>query len=207
MLNPKKQQQIIASISQKELYINLYVTQAIFLGIALILSIVFDQDYHDWKSMIRFNPLMILVWSVPAALLVIVCDLIIWSYLPFNWVDDGGINERIFSTISIFHLAFLAFVIAVSEEILFRGVLQENIGYLTASVLFALMHIRYLLKPVLLTVAIILSFMLGALFLWTDNLLIPILVHFLIDFILGLMIRFNWLVLSKKRNRQMRGEG
>ncbi|WLD91860.1 CPBP family intramembrane glutamic endopeptidase [Alkalihalobacillus sp. AL-G] len=198
MFNPKKQQQILSSITQKELFMNLYLTQVIFLTVAILLSIVFDQDLHQWKKMMTFDPIIVLLWSFPVAFAVILFDLILWKIMPQAWVDDGGINERIFSEISLFHLALLALVISVSEELLFRGVLQNNIGYIPASLLFALMHIRYLMKPLLLIVATVISLILGGLFLWTENLLVPIVIHFLIDFVLGLMIRFNWFSPRKK---------
>src|SRR5699024_11474282 len=60
-------------------------------------------------------------------------------------------------------------------ELLFRGVLQTTFGYIPASVIFALVHVRYLSKPVLLISVLLISFFIGYLFEVTGNLYVTIL--------------------------------
>ncbi|MCF6408263.1 CPBP family intramembrane glutamic endopeptidase [Pseudalkalibacillus salsuginis] len=193
MFNRLNQKELIQSLSKRELYLNLYLTQGIFLLLTVILSLFFQQDFADWIALLQPDWLRIIVWSTPVILLVVLVDLILWKKAPRHFIDDGGINERIFSDISLPHLILVAGIIGICEELLFRGLLQTNIGYVPASLLFALMHIRYITKPVLLLFAILLSFLLGAIFIITENLLIPILIHIGIDFLLGLIIRYNFL--------------
>jgi len=91
-------------------------------------------------------------------------------------------------------------VVGPAEELLFRGVVQrylsEELSTLgavaLASVLFALVHAPTtfvatpdpLVVAVTLTVLFGLSMLLGYLYVWTDNLLVPILVHGLYDALL-----------------------
>jgi len=91
-------------------------------------------------------------------------------------------------------------VIGPAEELLFRGVIQSYLdgafsrapAVVLTSVLFALVHLptTWVATPdavaVTVTLAILfgLSILLGYLFVWTDNLVVPILVHGLYDALL-----------------------
>ncbi|MEK1830639.1 CPBP family intramembrane glutamic endopeptidase [Priestia megaterium] len=66
--------------------------------------------------------------------------------VPEHLYDDGGINERLFANRSVPHLILICIIVACSEEILFRGVIQVQFGLFWASIVFALVHIRYLKK-------------------------------------------------------------
>lgn len=79
-------------------------------------------------------------------------------------------------------------IVAISEEVLFRGVIQSVFGYIVASTLFALMHYRYFKKIVLFSLLVLLSFLLGFLFELTNSLYVTIVFHFIVDFLLGLYI-------------------
>ncbi|UTW69753.1 CPBP family intramembrane metalloprotease [Anaerobacillus sp. HL2] len=82
-------------------------------------------------------------------------------------------------------------MIAFAEELLFRGVIQTQFGIIPASILFAIIHFRYLRKPILFIITVSLSFFLGWLYLVTENLLVPIFTHFVIDFGLGCILSFR----------------
>ncbi|WP_313888844.1 CPBP family intramembrane glutamic endopeptidase [Peribacillus sp. TH24] len=120
---------------------------------------------------------------------------------PSSYQDDGGINERIFSSLSYPMIFVVALVVAISEELLFRGVLQTHLGLLWTSIIFAAVHYRYLFNWFLFLNVLVLSFFIGFLFEWTNNLLVTITAHFLIDFILGVLIRRK----QAKRVEQERG--
>lgn len=84
-------------------------------------------------------------------------------------------------------------LIAFSEELLFRGVIQTHFGLLMASAIFAALHVRYLSKWFLFTMVVLLSFFLGYLYDVTGNLWVTIFAHFLIDFVLAVHIRLDYL--------------
>ncbi|MFU8831096.1 MAG: lysostaphin resistance A-like protein [Wenzhouxiangella sp.] len=85
-------------------------------------------------------------------------------------------------------LALVALAAGIGEELLFRGVVQGGLAGLVgpwgalviASLLFGLVHAMTRAYFIIATLA---GFYLGLLYLWTGNLLIPIVVHFLYDWI------------------------
>ncbi|MBU9723991.1 MULTISPECIES: CPBP family intramembrane glutamic endopeptidase [Bacillaceae] len=186
----KKQGEIIKQLTDRELLLNLYITQFIILILAFTLSRFL---FGTW-----FYPLELITWDlqavtlgVIAGLLVVLLELILVKWLPKHYFDDGGINERVFQKRSFLHIAFISAVVAFSEELLFRGVLQTYLGLLPASIIFALIHFRYLHKPFLFVFTVILSLFLGILYWYTGNLLTVMICHFLIDYLLGIAIRLK----------------
>lgn len=110
---------------------------------------------------------------------------------PRIFYDDGGLNERIFKNRKVIHIALIAAIVALSEELLFRGVIQTKAGLIIASVIFAIIHYRYLFNWFLFSNIVLLSFLIGFIYQWTNNLAITIIMHFTIDFLLGLYIKFR----------------
>jgi len=89
---------------------------------------------------------------------------------------------------SVFELFALALLAGVGEELLFRGVVQAALtrevglawGVALASILFGLMH-PFTLGYVLLTT--LFGAYLGLAWVWTGNLLVPVVAHFLYDLV------------------------
>src|SRR5699024_10229178 len=98
------------------------------------------------------------MYGVFPALGLVVIELIIYSILPPHLFDDGGINVRIFKDQSITWIICICFIVAVSAEALFRGVIQTSFGSIFASSIFALIHVSYLKKPILFIFILVTSF-------------------------------------------------
>lgn len=87
-----------------------------------------------------------------------------------------------------------AFVISLAaafgEELFFRGVLQEELGLIISSILFALLHFGSLARKYFLIVLIyfIISLYLGFLYFYFNNLWPVISAHFLYDFLVFLYL-------------------
>ena len=85
-----------------------------------------------------------------------------------------------------FRIALMAFGAGVSEELLFRGVFQTwlssfspvVVAIILSNIVFGLLHMRTILYAV---IAGIVGAYLGVIYLVTDNLLTPIIVHMLYD--------------------------
>lgn len=184
----------IDMLTDKELLFNLYLTQFVIFVLAVILGVFSFPSWQQFFLLFRFHWQEIILIGGGMALLVIVVDLLLYRYLPKKWLDDGGINERIFAKRTIFHIFFIALIVSFCEELLFRGILQTKIGYVWANGIFAIIHFRYLKKPIIFMLTVGVSFLLGASFLVTNNLFVPMFAHFLIDFILGtfIMIKTRW---------------
>src|SRR5699024_2252537 len=186
-----KQADIVRQLSSNDLKKSVLYTQIIIFFISIILSLFLFNSFTDWVKLFDFDILMIIYYGVIPAGIVIFIDLVIDKYIPNHYIDDGGINNKLFKNQSVLSIFIIALIVSIAEELLFRGVLQTVFGYVFASSLFAIIHIRYLKKPILLISIIGLSFYIGYLFEITQNLLVTMTAHFLIDFILGLIIKFR----------------
>ena len=80
----------------------------------------------------------------------------------------------------MFSMKFLAIYFipnAFYEELLFRGALQPWLGIVPAALIFALVHISYYKKPVLLVEAFVQGLILGAMFQITGSVWITTIAH------------------------------
>ncbi|WP_234998346.1 CPBP family intramembrane glutamic endopeptidase [Salirhabdus sp. Marseille-P4669] len=183
------QAEIIKSLTNKELVFQLYLSQAIIFIVAII-SGFFVID--SWFSLLRWDLTQLLLYGVLPAIAVVLIDILLMRFLPRKYYDDGGINERVFTSLSKVHIPLLVLFVAISEEMLFRGVIHTTFGFFIGSVTFALVHVRYLCKPVLFVSIMFMSFFIGYLYEITDNLLVTIVAHFFVDLILAYIIKFKW---------------
>lgn len=179
---------LIKQLTPKQLRQSVYYSQLLFLVISILLTFIFFRQSINWFNLFVFNYRDIIVFGLFAGIIVVMIELSMYKYLPKHLFDDGGINEKVFKHATIVDVFMIAFVVAICEEILFRGVLQSAFGYIIASTLFVLMHYRYLKKIVLFTVLVAISFFIGYLFELTNNLLVTMMFHFTVDFLLGLYI-------------------
>ncbi|RJE90009.1 CPBP family intramembrane metalloprotease [Paenibacillus sp. 1011MAR3C5] len=179
----------IDEIDDRMLLINLYATQALTLIIGIIW--ILFQRQNLLQVMAIPKQLEFLVWGVGLAAAVIVVDLLISRWVPEEAADDGGVNDRIFRTRPIWHIALISFVVAVCEELLFRGAIQHAIGPYWTSIVFAAIHVRYLRHWIPTGLVFSISYGLGWIYIQSGTLWAPIVAHFVIDFVMGMIIRFR----------------
>jgi membrane protease YdiL (CAAX protease family) len=165
-------------------------TQILLLVITFILGILLF-DHFSYLQSIDFSDVRILLIGVPAGAAIVIVDILLMKLLPKSFYDDGGLNERIFKNRSVIHIAWIAAFVAFSEELLFRGVIQTKVGLILASLIFAVIHYRYLFNWFLFSNIVILSFFIGSVYQWSNNLAVTIIMHFTIDFLLGLYIKYK----------------
>ncbi|PKG24150.1 CPBP family intramembrane glutamic endopeptidase [Niallia nealsonii] len=188
-MNKEAYFQLIKELSEKQLIKHLYLTQLLLLTIAFILhTFIFKSSTLKELFIVDVNEMWL---GFAAGVAVVIFDVILMKCLPAEYNDDGGLNHRIFSARNPLHIAFIAFVVAFVEELLFRGILQTHLGLWISSIIFAVIHYRYLFNWFLFANIIILSLIIGVLFEWTENILVTIIMHFMIDFLLGIIIRYQ----------------
>ena len=185
-----KYNELIKGLTDGELLFHLYMTQIILLVITFILGILL-YDHFSFMQAIDISDLRILFIGVPAGVAIVLVDILLMKMLPPHFYDDGGLNERIFKNRSVIHIIWIAAFVAISEELLFRGVIQTKVGLILASLIFAIIHYRYLFNWFLFSNIVILSFFIGFIYEWTNNLAITMVTHFIIDFLLGLYIKYR----------------
>jgi len=184
----KKYFELINGLTDRDLLFHLYMTQVILCVISLLLGFIFF-DHFSYLETIILDDSQIFTIGIPAGLIVVMLDVLLMKWLPSSYYDDGGLNERIFKNRNIFHIVLIAFFVAFSEELLFRGIIQTKVGLVFASIIFAIIHYRYLFNWFLFVNIVVLSFLIGLIFEWTNNLAITIAMHFIIDFLLGVYIK------------------
>ncbi|MET3727972.1 membrane protease YdiL (CAAX protease family) [Fictibacillus halophilus] len=177
----------IDQITPKELLLNVYFSQSLFMIGAFGLAFFFKVSF-PWE--LNALDLSVDEWllAISTGLFLPFLSIQLKKRLPEESLDDGGINEKIFGSLSYVHIFFLTGIIAFAEEWLFRGVLQSLLGLFLTSIIFAVLHVRYIKKPVLFSIVCGLSFWLGMIYEMTDNIWVPFIAHFLIDFISGCWI-------------------
>ncbi|QAS50746.1 CPBP family intramembrane glutamic endopeptidase [Halobacillus litoralis] len=188
----KDQAAIIKQMSDQEVTLQLILTQLIILSMSIIGSVILFESFWDgWIQQFNLNMNQWIWFGILPGLMVLLIDYVLMYSLPERMYDDGGINVKVFQNRSIQGIIGITFLVAFSEEMLFRGVLHTEFGYITASLLFAVMHIRYLTKIVLFISVLFVSFFIGYMFEITSSLIVTITAHFIIDLVLAFWIRFG----------------
>lgn len=185
----KNYRELIQRATDKELLNSLYLTQVMLLIISFLLGMFLFDDLGEFIDLFIWDLPQIILWGGIAGVAVVLLDLILMKLLPSRYYDDGGLNERIFQNRSLFQIALISAIVAVPEELLFRGIIQTHFGLIAASIIFAIVHYRYLFNWYLFLNVIGLSFFIGYVYLHTNNILVTIFMHFLIDFLLGCHIK------------------
>jgi uncharacterized protein len=180
--------EMIKELTDKELTFHLYVTQVLLLIVSFILGLFLFKDF-SYLQLIKWDDFQIIKFGVPSGILVVLIDVILMKQLPSSYYNDGGLNERIFRNKSTLQIAWITAIVAFSEEMLFRGMIQTKFGLIIASIVFALIHYRYLFNWFLFLNIILLSFLIGFIYVFTNNLAVTIVMHFVIDFLLGIFIK------------------
>lgn len=86
--------------------------------------------------------------------------------------------KAIFLNTKLIDLVLISLMAGFGEEMLFRGVLQTKFGIVAASFIFGLIHC---VSPAYMVVTTIMGFYIGAFYLLSGNLLIPVHMHFIYD--------------------------
>ncbi|WP_199614987.1 CPBP family intramembrane glutamic endopeptidase [Paenibacillus alkalitolerans] len=187
--NIRLQKVDIAKVSDKTLLMNLYFTQLLTLLIAL--GIMWAQARNPLALLSLPSGAMPWIWGAGFAGAVLAVDALISRWIPEDVTDDGGINDKLFGNRSILQIVLISFIVAVCEEMLFRGAVQHMIGPYWTSILFASMHFRYLRHWLMTGLVFSISYGLGWIAIQSGTLWTPIAAHFIIDMVMGLIIRFR----------------
>lgn len=190
-MNKNKYFAMIKELSDKQLLLQLYATQVLLLVISAVMGFFLFESKSDFFRIFQWEDSNIIVFGGGVGLAVVALDLFLTKILPSSYYDDGGLNQRIFQTRSVIQIAVIAGLVSLSEELLFRGILQTQFGLLISSSLFALVHFRYLFNWFLFCNITVLSFLIGSIYALTNNLLVTMFMHFIIDFLLGIMIKYS----------------
>lgn len=174
-----------SNLAEQVLY-SFYITQFLLLAIS---AIVLWWQGKRVGNFFSFDDIHMWAWGMGAGMVILIIEAVLMVRVPESWLDDGGINRLLFHDRSWFHILMIAMIAAVSEELFFRGVLQDWLGIWLTSVIFVLLHTRYLKKWLLVAVVFAISVGFGVLTEYSGDLAPAVIAHGLVDFVLGLYIK------------------
>jgi hypothetical protein len=96
--------------------------------------------------------------------------------------------KKIFTETGVIDLVVISLLAGVSEELLFRGVIQAKFGIVVASVIFGLIHY---VSPAYVIVTMVMGFYIGVFFYVSKSLLVPIQIHFIYDLTALIYLRYG----------------
>ncbi|AOZ91397.1 CPBP family intramembrane glutamic endopeptidase [Paenibacillus crassostreae] len=185
----KIKQVTVNQLNDRLLLLNLYITQALTLVIGIIWLLFQKRNIFDLFSLQNNDNFV--AWGMGLAGCMLIIDFFLSKIMPEDSMDDGGINHMLFGKRPVWHIICIAAIVAICEELLFRGAIQYAIGPYWTSIIFAVIHIRYLKHWIPTGWVFLSSYGLGTIYILSGTLWAPILCHFIIDVISGMMIRFR----------------
>ena len=179
----------VSKLDERTLILNVYITQIFIFLIAMGLLWIQGRSFLEaWVLPDRIIPLL---WGLGLAGAVLGAEAVISRWVPKEAADDGGINRLLFRKRPLWHIVLISLVVAICEEFLFRWVLQYWFGPYWTSILFALVHIRYLKHWLPTGLVFAVSYALGWLLLETGSLWACVAAHCAVDLVSGAVIRYG----------------
>ncbi|WP_159438625.1 CPBP family intramembrane glutamic endopeptidase [Desulforamulus ferrireducens] len=134
-----------------------------------------------WQTIYQWGSVgLVLGYGTLMAAILVLMQILLATLVPHHLLLDDGTNRVLYS-FSYPNILLLMGLGAFAEETLFRAAMQPKLGILLTSVLFALIHVRYLKKWVLLLGTVVMSMALGWLYQKTQIIWAPIWAHFLVN--------------------------
>lgn len=189
----------LEQMDNRTLYLNLVLSQLGLFILGWVLYFVFLSNKISLREIYQLDNLKTALLSgLIFAGIILILDIFLTKILPEGYFDDGGVNERIFRDVNVAQIALISIGVALVEEWLFRAVLQNLVGLFWASIIFAGIHVRYFGRFFYAVLIIATSFGFGYLYVLTGSIWSVILAHFIIDFCMGVLIRYG--LLTKKED-------
>lgn len=176
-------------INKKILYLNILVSQGI-LFLAGYLWLRFLTPENSWHNILKLpeNTFVLCLAFLAGSALLLSLQFIFLKYVERDLLTDE-LNLVLISKFSLAELFVIFFTGALVEEILFRGIIQTHLGIWLASFLFTIIHFRYLQKIVLIMEVYLMGLILGAMYLLTQTIWVPIFCHLTVNIITAFMIK------------------
>ncbi|WP_285399668.1 CPBP family intramembrane glutamic endopeptidase [Lysinibacillus sp. fls2-241-R2A-57] len=178
-------------------------TSFTFICVATIFVLIVN-DVFTIQNFLSFNQPFRLVMSVVlASFSLLLFGVILTLFIPSKYIDETNNSYQDYSVLGI--VAFM-FIGALFEEILFRGIIQNLLlvfiesqwtAIIITTLLFLGIHTQYFKKPIMLINITVPSLIFGWIYFETNNILVPFLVHFLLN--LGMTLLFKYNVISIKK--------
>lgn len=151
-------------------------------------SVIFNEE----NPYLKFPKLDAFFWknmSVDISLGLIVGGIIVF----ISWIltrksklfkDLVKMFQTLLGPLTLAEIFFIAAFSSLAEEFFFRGMMQAKLGIVFSSLLFGVLHTGPGKKYVPWTIfAVVMGFVLGGLYEWRQNLMLPVVIHFVVNFV------------------------
>lgn len=112
--------------------------------------------------------------------------LISWMLTKFTKIFQELVEvlNSMLGPLTVLEIFFIAAFSSIAEEFFFRGLVQEKLGIVIATVLFGLLHSGPGKKFLPWTAfALVMGALMGGVYEWRQNLMAPIMIHFVANFV------------------------
>ncbi|RJE48453.1 MULTISPECIES: type II CAAX endopeptidase family protein [unclassified Dehalobacter] len=170
-------------ISKKMLGLNILLSQAILIVIALGLWVIlrlFDRKIVLAEMFTIDSLSKAFIALIIGCAVLIALQFLFLKYVPKERLFDE-INLILMEKFSLTELLPLFFLGAFSEEFLFRGMIQPVLGLCLTAVVFTLIHYRYWRQVFILVEVFLMGILLGVVYAVSLTLWVPVLCHFIVN--------------------------
>ncbi|MDQ0232390.1 CPBP family intramembrane glutamic endopeptidase [Metabacillus malikii] len=174
----------------------------IVICLSVILVLVNQNVITIDEIFLKMNLLESACWVAIPSVFLLLFGAVLTKFIPAIYIDD---TNKSYQYLPTGVLVIFMFFSALFEELLFRGVIQNlmDLGFqhdwlaiILTTMLFLAFHIQYYTKPIMLLNIMIPSLMFGWIYSATHNLLIPFIVHFILN--VGTTLLFKYKILRLK---------
>lgn len=172
-----------------------FLTEGSVIVVALILKALFDVKL----SLLTHNIFRDICIGTIGAIPPLICAIVALSRKTDTFLIFRSLRRTVIHLVNVLFaharipdILFISLLAGCAEEILFRGVIQPELGIIFASILFGLIHF---ITPAYMLMATLMGFYIGFFFEQFSSILIPIQIHFLYD--LGLLMYIKYFMMGE----------
>ncbi|ARK25158.1 CAAX protease family protein [Sporosarcina sp. P37] len=149
------------------------------------------------------NPIESIMIAVISSVALLAFGVLLTFIIPSKHIDD---TNKTYQDHSLSAIIIFMFIIVLFEELLFRGIIQnllfvftdhQWIAILSTTLLFLAAHVQYFKKPIMFLNIFIPGLVFGWIYFKTNNLLVPVFVHFILN--VGMTILFKYKIINLKQ--------
>lgn len=175
-------------ISKKVLALNIIISHVLIIVVAIIIIKLFKLPVAI-NTVLAFNMSRLLWVSVVlGSTLLIAVQYIFMRFVARDRLLDE-INILLMEKFTLPELIPIFLLGAAAEEFLFRVIIQPHLGIILTSILFTLIHFRYLKKIYILAEVFLLGVILGLVYAVVPTIWAPLLCHFAVNYIMAVLIK------------------
>ncbi|NLP44985.1 MAG: CPBP family intramembrane metalloprotease [Peptococcaceae bacterium] len=186
----------MSGISKRLLVINLIASQLLLILLAIVFQFAFKRQLLLKEIFsLDFTIFSFFIVIISSALLLLI-QLIFLKFVSKERLFDP-VNMYLLQNFSLKELLIIFFTGAISEELLFRATIQPKVGIAIGSLIFTIVHFRYLNKIFILIEVFIIGVILGISYHLTSSIWVPVFCHFFVNLLTAFLYKSGYFSFEK----------